>query len=85
MDIASKLVSLLQGTIAPHVTAEYRIGDIRHCYADLAHIQAVLGFQPKVGIDEGMKRFVEWVLTQEVPVDRLDEASAELRRMKLMS
>ncbi|WP_027924128.1 NAD-dependent epimerase/dehydratase family protein [Pseudomonas sp. URMO17WK12:I12] len=85
MDIASKLVSLLNGTVAPHVTAEYRVGDIRHCYADMRHIQAVLGFQPKVGIDEGMKRFVDWVLTQDVPVDRLDEASAELRRMKLMS
>lgn len=85
MDIASKLVSLLNGIVAPHVTAEYRVGDIRHCYADLTHIRSVLGFQPKVDIDEGMKRFVEWVLTQEVPVDRLDEASAELRRMKLMS
>lgn len=85
MDIANKLVTLLGGTVTPHVTAEYRVGDIRHCFADMSHIQAVLGFQPKVDVDEGMKRFVAWVLTQEVPVDRLDEASAELRRMKLMS
>lgn len=85
MEIATKLVERLNGTVAPHVTAEYRVGDIRHCYADITRAQAVLGYQPQVDINSGLDRFVAWVRTQPLPVDRLDQANEELRRHKLMA
>lgn len=85
MDVATKLVRTLGGTTQPHVTAEYRVGDIRHCYADLTHIEAKLGFRPQVDIDTGLERFVDWVRQQPLPEDRLDQANEELRRHKLMA
>lgn len=85
MDVATKLVRTLGGTTQPHVTAEYRVGDIRHCYADLSHIEAKLGFRPQVDIDTGLERFVDWVRQQPLPEDRLDQANEELRRHKLMA
>jgi dTDP-L-rhamnose 4-epimerase len=83
--VAQALVARMSGKVAPRITAQFRVGDIRHCFADLSHSRRNLGFAPKVSIDEGLSRFVEWVGAQTLPEDRLDAANAEMRRMKLMS
>ncbi len=66
------------------VSGEYRLGDIRHCYADLKAIEVALGFQPAVSFDEGIARFVEWVKTQPIYEDGLDRANLELATRGLM-
>ena len=35
-------------------------GDVRQTYADITKARALLGFEPKVKIAEGVPRFVEW-------------------------
>jgi len=35
-------------------------GDVRTTYADISKAQARLGYEPQVGFEEGMRRFVEW-------------------------
>jgi UDP-glucuronate 4-epimerase len=35
-------------------------GDVRLTDADLAHAGKVLGFRPRVGIEEGIRKFVDW-------------------------
>lgn len=35
-------------------------GDVPMTFADITKAAKLLGYRPKVGIDEGMKRFVEW-------------------------
>jgi len=35
-------------------------GDVRLTDADLAHAGRVLGFKPRVGIEEGIRKFVDW-------------------------
>lgn len=35
-------------------------GDMLETYADVSSAREKLGFEPKVGIEEGIKRFVEW-------------------------
>lgn len=37
-------------------------GDVQRTYADIRHAQAVLGYEPQIGIHEGLKRFAEWYL-----------------------
>lgn len=72
--------------VAPKLvtTAEFRLGDIRHNYADTQCMQDILGYTPRIQIGEGMKCFAAWVNTQPLPEDRLEEANAELRARKLM-
>ncbi|MEX0409751.1 NAD-dependent epimerase/dehydratase family protein [Aquibium sp. LZ166] len=60
------------------VTGQYRLGDIRHNMADISRLGTVLDLAPKVSLDEGLSRFVQWVQTQPLPEDRLGEANAEL-------
>ncbi|MGZ6539904.1 MAG: epimerase, partial [Bacteroidia bacterium] len=84
MEVANLLVDKFAGKVKPHVTGEFRIGDIRHCYADLTAIKKDLGFKPQVSLSEGLDRFTKWVLTEELPEDGLDKANQELRARGLM-
>ena len=67
------------------VTGQFRVGDIRHNYADVTRLNTLLGLYPKVSLKEGLKRFAEWVLAQPLPEDQLEKANQELRARKLMN
>jgi len=51
------------------VTGNYRLGDIRHNFADITKIKKELGFEPKYNFTEGLKEFCGWVNTQETQAD----------------
>jgi dTDP-L-rhamnose 4-epimerase len=45
------------GAPRPEVTGEFRLGDVRHVFADPARAEAELGFAAEVGLDAGMAEF----------------------------
>ena len=67
-----------------HVTGQYRVGDIRHCFADLTRAKSLLGFAPKVSLADGISRFCAWAGSQPEHEDKLEQAAAELRARNLM-
>jgi dTDP-L-rhamnose 4-epimerase len=81
--VASLLRRLLKSESTLTVSGDFRAGDIRHCYADLSRAEAELGFKPAVSLEDGLSRFVDWVLTQAVLVDHSVAAQAELQRLGL--
>jgi len=68
----------------PVISGQYRRGDIRHGLADLTAIQARLGFEPLVSLEEGLDRFAAWVKTQPIEPDHLARATQELVERGLM-
>jgi dTDP-L-rhamnose 4-epimerase len=77
-EIAAGLARILgRDEIGAEVTGRYRFGDIRHCFADIAHAERVLGYRPEVGLDRGMTEMASW-LEGQVAVDRVDVATREL-------
>jgi dTDP-L-rhamnose 4-epimerase len=82
--IALLLQEHFGGKTRPVVSGQYRIGDIRHGYADLTAIRARLGFSPEISLDQGLARFVAWVKAQPEEPDRLGQATAELLSRGLM-
>lgn len=77
-EIAQRLAeSLSRPALTGEVTARYRMGDIRHCFADISLARDVLGYQPRIALEEGIAGLVQW-LEGQVAVDRVDQASAEL-------
>jgi dTDP-L-rhamnose 4-epimerase len=84
MTVAQTLVKAYGIAVPIRVSGEYRVGDIRHNYADLSLIREKLGFEPKVLFEEGIQRFADWVLSQETEVDRYEDALQELRAKGLM-
>ncbi len=67
------------------VTGQFRVGDIRHNYADITRLKTLLNVEPKVSLAAGLKRFAHWVQEQPVPEDRLEQANNELRARNLMN
>jgi dTDP-L-rhamnose 4-epimerase len=65
------------------VTGAYRLGDIRHNYADLSKAKRLLDFSPKVTFDEGIKLFTAWVEQQEIQKDSYDSSIAEMKKRGL--
>jgi dTDP-L-rhamnose 4-epimerase len=59
------------------VTGKYRIGDIRHCFADITAAQRLLGYRPQVGIEDGIAELAEW-LQDQVANDDVERATQEL-------
>jgi dTDP-L-rhamnose 4-epimerase len=46
------------------ISGEFRLGDIRHCYADTRRMQSVLGLVPAVSFNDGLKRVADWAAKQ---------------------
>lgn len=79
LTIADTLQRLLGETVPTKVSGQFRVGDIRHNYADLTKVREVLGFEPTVSIEEGLARFVDWVKSEQIQVDRYEQSLAELK------
>jgi dTDP-L-rhamnose 4-epimerase len=80
--LAELLARAVGKEIAPEVTGEFRVGDIRHCFADVSLARETLGFEPQVSLDAGIAELADWLAGQ-TAVDRVDEATAELARRGL--
>jgi len=62
------LVFLLERTTGIRATREYlppEPGDVPVTYADVSRARAEIGYAPKVGVEEGVRRFVEWYRSTE--------------------
>jgi dTDP-L-rhamnose 4-epimerase len=82
-EIGRRLAEILgKEHIEPEVTGEYRVGDIRHCFADITKARELLSFEPAVRLEDGMRELAEW-LEGQVADDRVDDARAELRQRGL--
>jgi len=81
--IGEMIAEGLQKKIKAEVVAQYREGDIRHCVADITRARQLLGFAPKVKLEDGLKGLLEWVAKQQA-TDRSAEATAELAKRNLM-
>jgi dTDP-L-rhamnose 4-epimerase len=77
-EVAERVAGVLgKPHIEPAITGKYRVGDIRHCVADITLARRVLGYTPRVQLEEGLLELAGW-LEGQVADDRVAEASAEL-------
>lgn len=81
--VAKTLARLYESDLQPHITRQFRKGDIRHCYADIGLIRDRLGFSPRISFEQGMRELVEWAESAEAH-DHFDRAARELRQRSLI-
>ncbi len=82
-EIAEKVAAVLgQSDIRPVITGKYRVGDIRHCFADISLARRELGYAPQVSLEQGLADLAGW-LQGKASEDRVEEAAAELARRGL--
>ena len=76
--IADKLAEVMgKQEIEAEITGKYRVGDIRHCFADTSKTKNMLGFEPEVAFEEGLLELAQWLETQ-IATDNVSQASNEL-------
>lgn len=83
LHIANKLVSLFQSEVEVIITKNYRMGDIRHNYADLTKISKDLNFTPQYEFEDGIINFVKWVYSQEIHKDGYSKSLNESKKRGL--
>jgi dTDP-L-rhamnose 4-epimerase len=82
-EIAERIGAAIGRTeLTAEITAQYRVGDIRHCFADIGKARRVLGYEPTTSLDAGLSELAAWLDGQQA-VDRVAEASAELAKRGL--
>jgi dTDP-L-rhamnose 4-epimerase len=82
-EIAEILAEALE---RPHLRAEitntYRSGDVRHCFADIGRANRLLGYTPRVALEDGLLELAGLVYSQR-PSDRVGQAAGELTARRL--
>jgi dTDP-L-rhamnose 4-epimerase len=81
-EIASTLATAAGFTARFEDHGEFRVGDIRSCYADLTAARAGLGFEPQITLEEGLREFSAWA-AGEIAEDRYQKTVDELARYNL--
>jgi dTDP-L-rhamnose 4-epimerase len=76
-DLALRIGTVLGSDLKPVASRKYRMGDVRHCFADIKRARTVLGYKPAIKLDDGLVELAEW-LDGQVAHDRVAQASAEL-------
>lgn len=65
------------------ISGNYRLGDIRHNFADITLAKQILKYTPKVSFDEGIRRFTEWVNCQNLQTDKYETSLKEMKEKGL--
>jgi dTDP-L-rhamnose 4-epimerase len=85
IELANILIRLYGKNMEPYVSCRYRKGDVRHCCADITRARRLLGYEPSVGMDEGLKDLVKWAMEHGwAATDLSEKAIGELEERKLL-
>lgn len=79
LSIAELLVEKYGKKTKVNVSGDFRMGDIRHNFADLSKMKYLLDFEPKVHLHQGVKEFAEWVLQQPVHENNFNRSLEEMK------
>jgi len=83
MTVADTLIKKYGVNVDVEISGNYRLGDIRHNYADLTKINKLLGYKPEWTFENGISRFVDWVNNQDIKQDKYEDSIEEMKRKGL--
>ena len=62
------------------VTGDFRIGDIAHNKADISKAKEILGFEPKIALNDGLAEFCKWVVGQQTDNSKYEQSLVEMEQ-----
>ncbi len=83
LSVAKTLCNYYGINVPLTVSGNYRVGDIRHNYADITLAKQILGFHPKWSFEAGIKQFTDWVNCQELRTDNYEASLDEMKQKGL--
>lgn len=82
LDVAKIALSLYKSNLRSEITGKFRSFDVRHCYADTTKLRCLLGWEPTITFEQGMREVFEWSKTQEAN-DLVEQSLTELTKRGL--
>jgi dTDP-L-rhamnose 4-epimerase len=79
VDVARALAKAYARKSDIRVSGNYRLGDIRHNYADVSKIKSFLGFNSEVKFADGVQSFTDWVKSQAIVADLFEMSIREMK------
>jgi dTDP-L-rhamnose 4-epimerase len=76
-EVATALAGALKKNISPEVTSKHRVGDVRHCFADITLARRVLDYSPRIALGAGIEELTQ-SLEGQIAQDRSNEMRSEL-------
>ena len=83
LTVAKTLIEKYGIDVPVTVSGNFRLGDIRHNYADITAARTILGFEPKWSFSDGIGEFVKWVNEQGVQEDKYEASIEEMKKKGL--
>lgn len=80
LSVAKMLAKMYGKQEKINVSGDFRIGDIRHNFADLSKMKRILNFEPTVSFDQGISDFTDWVLKQPVHENNFQNSLIEMKQ-----
>jgi dTDP-L-rhamnose 4-epimerase len=59
-ELAKTLQQITNTEPLKSVFTEPRAGDIKHCSGDIGKAEELLGFHPRIRLEDGLSKLVEW-------------------------
>ena len=84
LDVANAVVHHFKADVPVAVTGAFRVGDIRHNFADLSRIASLTGFTPRWAFEEGVAQFLGWAEGCAASDAGFDRSLEELKQRGLM-
>lgn len=82
LTVARTLIEKYEIDVPVTISGNFRLGDIRHNYADITAARTILGFEPKWSFSDGIGEFVKWV-NEQVQEDKYEASIEEMKKKGL--
>lgn len=80
LSVAKMLAKMYGKQEKINVSGDFRIGDIRHNFADLSKMKRILNFESTVSFEQGISDFTDWVLKQPVHENNFQNSLIEMKQ-----
>lgn len=67
------------------ITGSFRLGDVRHNFADTTKIESLLGFHPEISLNDGLTELIGWIRNSNEGwnVNNYESSINEMKRLNL--
>ncbi len=84
-EVAEIITEKINPSLKPIYNQQYRVGDIRHCVADISKIENKLDYKPSITFKKGIDEFIDWIRTQKDSIQKHSQkAMKELKEKGLL-
>ncbi|KAA6302438.1 MAG: dTDP-L-rhamnose 4-epimerase [Candidatus Ordinivivax streblomastigis] len=83
LTVAKTLIEKYKSNSKIVVSGNFRLGDIRHNFADISKANKMLNYMPEISFQEGIELFCNWVNSQDILDDNYDQSIEEMKQKGL--